>query len=172
MEIRFTLLPRDYWEFHKFGMLHVPYLQLTTLGHCFLLTLTSFSLWWLYASITGRRELEVVLFNPLIVSVGVVAWYFWQLKRRYQRLVAQTPGLVGEHVLSVAAEGVHKINPVSEKFITWLRIEKIVEQPHYIFLLFHDRWAYLIPKRAFEHPEAATTFAMTLISYWKQARIS
>ncbi|MBD2464549.1 YcxB family protein [Oscillatoria sp. FACHB-1407] len=172
MKIRFTLLPRDYWEFHKFGMLHVPRLQLATFTHCCVLTLTSFSLCWLYASMTGRRDLEVVLFNPLILSGAVIAWYFWQLKLRYQRLVEKTPGLVGEHLLSVATEGVHKVNPVGEKFITWLQIEKIVEQPHYIFLLFQDHWAYLVPKRAFANSEEATEFLMTLVTYWKQAKIN
>lgn len=172
MEIRFTLLPRDYWEFHKFAMLHVPLLQVNTLSHCCILIMTSFSLFWLYASTTSRNDMESLFLNPLIFSAVVLVWYFWQLKLKYQKLVAKTPGLVGEHSVFVHPEGIRKINAVSEKFIGWKRIEKIVEQPNYIFMLFQDQWAYVIPKRAFEHSDEATTFLMMLISYWKQAKIN
>jgi hypothetical protein len=67
-------------------------------------------------------------------------------------------GLLGWHEISIGADGVHEQTEHNESHQSWSAVERVVEDDKYIFIYIQPLAAHVIPKTAFDNPDAAGAF--------------
>lgn len=116
MNIQFTLLARDHWEFFKYAMWNVRSVRSAVAGSLFIILLISFSIPAFFSFSSGKPDLLRLVGLPLIIFTINVSFYFC---RRHQMVYArtyQTPGAIGEHTVVLTPEGIREISSIKDLF--------------------------------------------------------
>jgi YcxB-like protein len=107
-----------------------------------------------------------VSFTFIVVAI-LIAFLFqwclerWLIRRTILRLLQDEKpdkGHLGRHTLVVSQHGVVESTAVGESRTAWGGVDRIEQDPHYIFIYTSPAAAHIIPKRAFREPEEADAF--------------
>lgn len=85
----------------------------------------------------------------------------WLIRRTILQLLAdEKPGKghLGRHRIAVGEQGLVESTAVGESRTSWSGVDRVEEDPHYIFIYTSPAAAHVIPKRAFGRPEEADAF--------------
>jgi hypothetical protein len=107
-----------------------------------------------------------VSFTFLVVAFPIVALAQWYLERRLERrailqlLQEEKPGRgqLGRHRMVLSEEGVVEGTAVGESRSSWAGVDRIEQNPDYIFIYTAAAAAHVIPKRAFRDLQEAESF--------------
>jgi hypothetical protein len=107
-----------------------------------------------------------VSFGFLIIGYAVVASLTWFLEKRMTRrailqlLKAEKPdkGQLGRHTVKLDETGVVESTVVGEQRTSWAGIDRVEQDPDYIFIYTAPAAALVIPKRAFDSTLDAENF--------------
>jgi hypothetical protein len=107
-----------------------------------------------------------VSFTFLVVAFPIVALAQWYLERRLVRrailqlLQEEKPGRgqLGRHRMVLSEEGVVEGTAVGESRSSWAGVDRIEQNPDYIFIYTAAAAAHVIPKRAFRDLQEAESF--------------
>jgi YcxB-like protein len=107
-----------------------------------------------------------VNFTFLIVAFPLVALAQWFLTRRMMRrallqlLKEEKPGRgqLGRHRLVLTDGGVVESTAVGESRTSWAGVDRIEQNPEYIFIYTSPAAAHVIPKQAFRDMQEAESF--------------
>ena len=72
--------------------------------------------------------------------------------------LGSTPGVLGEHVFEITADGLREVTQVSEIRIAWGAARKVFRTRSFLFALVHARGAFLFPRQAFADSPAYDEF--------------
>jgi hypothetical protein len=116
---------------------------------------------WPGWSFTERFVFFVTLSSLSIF--GYPFYYRWAIKRNAKKIyaAAKSQGILGEHTLTLAAEGFTTACSANESKINWSGVERIDSDEQYIYIYTSPLQAHVIPKRAFSSDEEAMTFLQT-----------
>jgi hypothetical protein len=107
-----------------------------------------------------------VNFTFLLVAFPAVALAQWYLERRLMRrailqlLKEEKPGKgqLGRHTVVLSEGGVVESTAVGESRTSWAGVDRIEQNPEYIFIYTSPVAAHVIPKRAFRDMQEAESF--------------
>jgi hypothetical protein len=107
-----------------------------------------------------------VNYTFIVIAFPIVALIQWFLERRLVRrtilqlLKEEKPGkgLLGKHRLVVSEDGVSERTAVGESRASWAGVDRIEQNPEYIFIYTSAAAAHVIPKRAFRDVQEAEDF--------------
>jgi membrane protein implicated in regulation of membrane protease activity len=107
-----------------------------------------------------------VNFTFLVVAFPIVVLAQWFLERRLMRrailqlLKEEKPGKgqLGKHRMVVSEDGVSESTVVAESRTSWAGVDRIEQNPDYIFIYTAPVAAHVIPKRAFRDMQEAEAF--------------
>jgi hypothetical protein len=102
----------------------------------------------------------------IAVVLPIVFLFQWGLDRLLigrairQLLKDERPekGQLGKHRIVLGEDGLRESTAVGESRISWAGVDRIEQDPAYIFIYTTPAAAYLIPKRAFKDPQEAEAF--------------
>jgi hypothetical protein len=105
-------------------------------------------------------------FTFLVVALPIVLVAQWYLETRLMRrairrlLADEKPerGQLGKHRMLVSEEGVIESTAVGESRTSWAGVDRIEQNPDYIFIYTSPSAAHLIPRRAFKDLDESETF--------------
>jgi hypothetical protein len=78
-------------------------------------------------------------------------------------------GVLGEHTITLAAEGLHERTAVNDSKASWRGIFRVDATPTHLFIFTQPNAAFVIPRRAFPTTEAAEQFFSTARAYHQAA---
>ena len=104
----------------------------------------------------------------LLTGFPLVAFLQWLLERRLMRgailgLVGQERpegGQLGRHRVELSDGGLLERTAVGESRISWAGVDRVEEDPHYIYIYTSVAAAHVVPKRAFAAPSGAEAFLL------------
>jgi hypothetical protein len=107
-----------------------------------------------------------VSFTFLLVAFPAVALAQWYLTRRLMRrailqlLKQEKPdkGHLGRHRIVLSDDGVVETTAVGESRTSWAGVDRIEQNPEYIFIYTSPPSAHVVPKRAFGNVQEAEGF--------------
>jgi hypothetical protein len=107
-----------------------------------------------------------VSFTFIAVAIAIAFLFQWLLERWLMRRTIlqlirdEKPGrgLLGRHRIVATEEGLTESTPVGESRTSWAGVDRIEEDPRYIFIYTSVAAAHIIPKRAFSDPQEAEAF--------------
>jgi hypothetical protein len=107
-----------------------------------------------------------VNFTFLVLSFTVVALLQWSLGRRLMRrailqLIKDEKadrGQLGKHKVVVTEAGLVESTAVGESRTSWAGVDRVEQNPEYIFIYTSPAAAHVIPKRAFRDMAEAEAF--------------
>jgi YcxB-like protein len=105
-------------------------------------------------------------FTFLVVAFPIVVLFQWALERRLVRrailqlLKEEKPGKgqLGKHRIVVSEDGLFESTVVGESRTSWAGVDRIEQNPEYIFIYTSAAAAHVIPKRAFRDMQEAEGF--------------
>ena len=106
----------------------------------------------------------------LLISFPVMVALQWYLERRLLRrailqlLDQEQPerGQLGRHSLELSETGVRERTAVGESRTSWVGVDRVEEDPQYLYLYTSPVAAHVIPKRAFRDAAQAAEFSRRL----------
>lgn len=124
-----------------------------------------------FGIVFGFDELS---FHPLalVFLAGTYILSFLSIDRAVPMRTSRTPGVLGEHVITILPEGVNERTVVSDLFRAWILVKSIEWTNDYIYLFLDTTTAHIVPARAFPSVEEAIKFRDLALSYWVDARAS
>ncbi len=107
-----------------------------------------------------------VSFTFLVIAYPTVVLAQWFLERRLMRrailrmLKEEKPGRgqLGKHRMVVSQDGLIESTAVGESRTSWAGVDRIEQNPEYIFIYTSPAAAHMIPKRAFRDTQEAEAF--------------
>ncbi len=107
-----------------------------------------------------------ISFTFILVALSIVFLGQWFLERRLMRrailrmLQDEKPGRgqLGAHRIVVSEDGVIESTAVGESRTSWAGVDRVEQNPDYIFIYTAPTAAHLIPKRAFKDTQEAERF--------------
>ena len=107
-----------------------------------------------------------VNFTFLVIAFPIVALAQWFLERRLmgraiRRLLKEEKpdrGQLGRHKVMLTEDGVVESTAVGESRTSWAGVDRIEQNPEYIFIYTSPAAAHVIPKRAFRDMQEAEGF--------------
>lgn len=106
-----------------------------------------------------ERVVFFVVFSLLSIF-GYPMYYRWAIKRNAKKIyaAAQSQGILGEHTLTLGAEGFATSCSANDSRVSWSGVERIDSDEQYIYIYTSPLQAHVIPKRAFSSDEEASSF--------------
>lgn len=106
-------------------------------------------------------------FTFLLIAFPFVAFLQWLLERRLMRgailrLVGQERpegGQLGRHRVELSDGGLLERTAVGESRTSWAGVDRVEEDPQYIYIYTSAAAAHVVPKRAFAAPSGAEAFS-------------
>jgi hypothetical protein len=113
-----------------------------------------------------------VNFTFLLIAFPIVALLQWFLERRLIRraiqhlLMQERPGRgqLGRHRLVLTEDGLVESTAVGESRTSWAGVDRVEQNPDYIFIYTAPAAAHVIPKRAFRDVREAERFYQQSVS--------
>jgi hypothetical protein len=107
-----------------------------------------------------------VSFTFIAVALPVVFLFQWCLDRwLIRRVILQLlkeekpgKGQLGKHRIVLSEAGLAESTEVGESRTSWAGVDRVEQDPHYIYVYTSPAAAHVIPKRAFKDPQEAETF--------------
>jgi hypothetical protein len=107
-----------------------------------------------------------VSFSFLFISFPIVASIAWLLEKRMMRRTILTllkeeepeKGQLGAHAITLDDHGVMETTAVGEMRVSWHGINRVEEDPNYIYIYTAPAAAFVIPRRSFASPEESNDF--------------
>ena len=105
-------------------------------------------------------------FTFIVVALPIVFFFQWCLERWLMRrailrlLKDEKPGKgqLGKHRMVVSEDGLKESTAVGESRTSWAGVDRVEQDPHYIFIYTSPAAAHVVPKRAFKDLRAAEDF--------------
>jgi hypothetical protein len=105
-------------------------------------------------------------FTFLVVAFPIIAlvqWCLerWLMRRAILKLIKQEKpgkGQLGKHKIVVSEDGLFESTAVGESRTSWAGVDRIEQNPEYIFIYTSAVGAHVIPKRAFRDMQEAEGF--------------
>jgi hypothetical protein len=102
----------------------------------------------------------------IVVAIPIAflfQWCFerWLIRRTILRLLEDEKpgkGQLGRHTIVVSEHGLVERSAVGESRTSWGGVDRIEQDPNYIFIYTAPAAAHVIPKRAFKDPQEADAF--------------
>jgi len=109
-------------------------------------------------------------FHPIVFILAAVWWLFWLrvLLRAYAWQPNQPPGLLGTHTVELSPQGVSDASETYYENLKWTAITRVVGRPTHLFLYLGNRFALVIPRRAFSSSSAADSL-LEAVKRWHAA---
>ena len=128
---------------------------------------TSLVLAAIWTEWTGLMRVLFSTVMSLFWVFGYPAYYRWAIKRHTRKTYSEgaNRGLLGNHSISIDAEGVTEKTSVGETRTDWSGIEKIDEDGQYVYLYVSVRQAHVIPKKAFTSTNDVEKFLQLAHAY-------
>jgi hypothetical protein len=107
-----------------------------------------------------------ISFTFIVFAIPVVFLFQWCLdhwlirRTKLQQLADEKPGQGhhGRHRKVVSEQGLVESTDVGESRTSWAGVDRVEQDPHYIFIYTSPAAAHVIPKRAFGSPDKADAF--------------
>jgi len=90
------------------------------------------------------------------------------MKRRIMKLVDNSPGIIGEHIVEVNASGLYNSSSVNNSQYLWDGIQELRQNEEYIFIYVNNIQGFIIPKRSFSSNAEENEFMRAVMDYWKK----
>ncbi len=113
------------------------------------------------------RVLTVVIMTSVLMSV-VLSLQVVLIILSYR--IRSNRSILTEHTVSLSPDGMDEVTPLGRQSSTWPGVLAIRENRRYFFFYTSQHAAHVIPKRAFEEPDAAVAFRDYALSHWQRAR--
>ncbi|MBJ9993632.1 YcxB family protein [Paenibacillus sp. S28] len=163
MVISFDINKEDYWKFNKHVIMNNLKYKRRFLTSLILLPVVMSIIFMLMQLPTWYSWTA-----GIILGLGVHVYSYKRFKRRVLSLLDDKPGLLGEHTITLADEGIIENTSVNESIHKWPGIRSIEHNDEYIFIFLNQTMAHIIPKRAFESSETAAVFLKEAQSKWER----
>jgi hypothetical protein len=110
--------------------------------------------------------LSRVSFGFMLLAYPTVLLLQWFLERRLMRRAILTliqeerpdRGQLGRHRMVLSEDGIAESTAVGESRASWVGVDRIEQNPEYIFIYTSAAAAHVIPKRAFRDAQEAEDF--------------
>lgn len=153
---RTSRLKRQFW----FGLLALP--------------LAWAAVWWIYVRTTedpeesAQRLWWLLLYIPIHAALYPRRWKS-SLERLRERLVKdfQKSPLLGKRRVVITPDEIREHNPMSEVASKWSDVYLVERHDERVFVYLSPKAAIIVPKRAFEKPEAFEEFAADVNRNWR-----
>ena len=107
-----------------------------------------------------------ISFGFILIALPLAFLFQWWFERRVMRrgirqlLKDERPdrGLLGRHRVVLSDEGVVESTTVNETRTSWAGVDRVEQNPDYIFIYVSAAGAHVIPKRAFADRQGADDF--------------
>ena len=107
-----------------------------------------------------------VSFNFIVIAIPIVFLFQWCLERWLVRrairqlLEDEKPGRgqLGKHRIILSENGLTESTAVGESRTSWAGVDRVEQNPDYVFIYTAPAAAHLIPKRAFRNLQEAEAF--------------
>lgn len=151
---RTSRLKRQFW----FGLLALP--------------LAWAAVWWIYVRTTedpadaAQRLWWLLLYIPIHAALYPRRWKS-SVERLRERLTKdfQKSPLLGKRRVVISAVEIREHNPMSEVASNWSEVFAVEREDERVFVYLSPKAAIIVPKRAFEKPEAFEEFAAEVERY-------
>ena len=164
MEITCQLIADDFWSFDRFVFKRVPALK-----RKIILNLISPIVVWLGIFWVFRFPLPVCILLNLALWICWPFYYFPELKRQAIKRAEMTPNALSQQILTINSNELRLRNSMSEATTIWNNFTELVEDNQHFFFFISERFALVVPKRAFSAPEQAQAFLETARAYHRSA---
>ena len=123
-----------------------------------------------------RRPLAVGAAAGLAVTIAQMAvrragynWYAETIGKRLAKRFNQA-GVLGQHVVTLSADGVRETSAVSESLTKWEGVHSVEANDTYVLIFLTELLVHVIPKRAFATQADADQFLSEALKHWNAAR--
>jgi len=165
LKVKVNITQSDAWNFSKHNILHNSRSRLDFFIN--VLSVPIFIAFMLYAE-------KKPTFNILIVSILSIPLacfiMLFIIKRRVNRSVLKSDGVLGEHTIEISEEGLREKTEVNDNLHLWKGIIKVQQNNDYIYIYIAELTAHIIPKISFSSKEEANVFFDTTLRYWNDRR--
>jgi hypothetical protein len=166
MDIEYEITAEDLFAFQWRGAYRSPLLRRARLRIYVYLFLALLLLSLLPAIGADGFRFARIDFVFLLVVFPLVALAAWLLDRRQTRRAIrelvkeekQDRGQLGRHRIGLSGQGVHESTAVGESRSSWAGVDRVEQDPSYIFIYTAPHAAHVIPKRAFDSSADADRF--------------
>jgi hypothetical protein len=178
MEVEYVLTPDDLYAF-QLRAVHRSPISKRTRRNTYIYLFVAVLLFAIVPAIGADGfVISNVSFGFLIIGYAVVASLAWLLEKRMTRrailqlLKEEKPdkGQLGQHTVKLDENSVMESTVVGEQRIFWAGVDRVEQNPHYIFIYTASAAALVIPKRAFASALEAETFHKLAIAHSNAAR--
>lgn len=166
MEIEYELTPDDLYAFQWRAVFVSPRGRRTR-RTVYLLWVLAIVLFAIVPAIGADGfVLSRVSFTFIVVAI-LIALLFqrflerWLVRRAILQLVKEErpgKGQLGKHRMVVSEDGLVETTAVGESRTSWAGVDRVEQNPDYIFIYTTPAAAHLIPKRAFRNLQEADAF--------------
>ncbi|MCH8822707.1 MAG: YcxB family protein [Planctomycetes bacterium] len=176
LEIEFEVTEEDLFAFNKLHHTRSPMQWVKRICMQLYYMLPIFLLLWLmniYRSLvpTGRIKAALIAF---VFLVFLYDWLHWRNapKRAMQKMLRKGHGrlALGQHHLSINPEKICLKTLDGLEELKWHAIWKIIKTNEYAFIYNTPFSAFIIPKGAFDYPDAFESFVKQACDYHKQSQ--
>jgi hypothetical protein len=163
MEIEYELTPDDLYAFQWRAVFVSPRGRRTR-RTVYLLWVLAIVLFAIVPAIGADGfALSRVSFTFIVVAILIALlfqWFLerWLIRRAILQLVKEErpgKGQLGKHRIVVGEDGLVETTAVGESRTSWAGVDRVEQNPHYIFIYTTPAAAHLIPKRAFRNLQEA-----------------
>ncbi|TCZ79273.1 YcxB family protein [Paenibacillus albiflavus] len=162
MKITLDITKEDYWKFNKYTLLKMPKYRTKTyfsliVSPLFIVILLNFIVHnWAYAIVAG-------LISGVLANIYVI----FSMKRKIMKLVDNSPGIIGEHIVEVNASGLHGSTSVNNSQYLWDGVQELRQNQEYIYIYVNNIQGFIIPKRSFSNKAEENEFIRAVMENWK-----
>ena len=164
MKITYETSREDFWNFSKYVAMRIPTYRRNILGNMIAPPLVG-------ALVMYALGLPLIL--TLAVTLGLIAMiplaFLAISKRQVTSLLSGTPGLLGEHTITIDSKGFREETLVNDSSTSWSGVVDITENQEYIFIFIEVHMAHVMPKRAFHVPDKTRVFFEAARTFWEDA---
>jgi len=140
--------------------------------------------WVLFGLATAMILLVSMISEPInypLAAIGIVfglltvgGWpllYRWRIRRQIHRFYAdrQNYNVVGPRRVIITPEFVTYSSPVSQTVMRWVGLERIITDPHALYILVAVTSAVIVPRRAFASDADFARFVATAHEFHSRA---
>jgi len=163
MKITIDITKEDYWKFNQYTMFQMPryrtktYFSLIVFPFIIVILLNYVVHNWAYAIVVG-----------LISGIFIDIYVIFSMKRRIMKLVDNSPGIIGEHIVEVNASGLYSSTSINQSQYLWNGIQELRQNQEFIYIYINNIQGFIIPKRSFASKAEENEFMRAVMDNWKK----
>lgn len=164
MEVHYQLTSDDFYRYQRYWWRHKNKIKPWMYGLMLLAVAILPSL-----QIIVQQPLQFILWiaPPVVLFILLLLWLYKPLMRWQAKMI---PGLLAPHVLRIEQAALVEQTAVAETKINWNQIESMEDGSEATYFFINNRYAILLPWRAFSGPAETQAFLNQARDYWNAAK--